>query len=144
MSAGLEPLAVDQWIMATLLGDGPLQALLGADYADRVWTDVAPESIAGIVIVSTYQQDADDLMGVGSARWGVRGSWIVKAITPGMSYEPVRAIYQRVDAVLHGASGNVADGTVFAFRREAPVRYPEQANDQHYRHLGGRYTAWAQ
>lgn len=144
MSAGLEPLAVDQWIMTTLLNDGPLQALLGPDYADRIWTDVAPETVSGIVVVSQYQQDGDDLMGVGTARWATRGTWVVKAIAPGMSYEPVRAIAARVDAILHGASGTVADGPVLAFVRTGPVRYPEQANDQHYRHLGGRYTAWAQ
>lgn len=144
MSAGLEPLAVDQWIMATLTNDPPLQALLGADYANRVWSDLAPEHVSGIVVVSQYQDDGNDLLGVGTARWATRGTWVVKAITPGMSYEPLRLIYQRVDAILHGASGSVADGPVFAFVREGPVRYPEQANDQHYRHLGGRYTAWAQ
>ncbi len=85
-----------------------------------------------------------DLRGVGSARILANELYEVKAINRGttVGFAALRAIGDRIDALLNGASGAVADGQILACVRENALSYLETDADQIYCHLGGIYRIY--
>ncbi len=131
----------DQWLYATLHGDATIVAAVG----DRIYADVAPLDAAYPFIVYNLRS-AQDVAGVGAQRILSQLDYQVKAIAQGASYQPIKAIAQRIDELLHRKSGTTTDGTVITAVRLEPVRYPEtdaQSGVQ-YKHLGGIYRLQAQ
>lgn len=133
-----EPFVAETWLYTTLAGDAALMGL-----ATGVYADVAPEGAVFPFVVFTYQagRDVATLNGNRIHTWA---TYQVKAITDQPSYGAVRTIADRIDALLHRATGTAADGTIFSCVREEPVRFTESASGKQYRHLGGLYRLQVQ
>lgn len=136
---GLEPLWVDQWLYGLLTGDPTLAGLVGG----RVYGYVAPEGAALPFVVYSHQAGSD-VRGNGPTRFMASLLYQVKAVGAGASFQPLKAIADRLDALLQGASGTVADGRVLVCVREQPIAYVEIDNGIIYRHAGGLWRIHAQ
>lgn len=134
------PLTVDRFLYETLAGDPTLLAYLGAPVdPPRIYSDLAPLGTQPLWVIYSVQSSAD-VMGIGQARYMARLLVLVRVTDVAESYADAGAAYQRVDALLHGASGTVAGvGEVLSVIRQEPVRFTEQADGQQYRHVGGTY-----
>jgi hypothetical protein len=129
----------DQWLTSKLTGD----ATIGGIVADRVYGDVAPEKTTFPYILFTQQSTAD-VMGNGAQRIMVTGVYVVRGVAPSESYTTLRTLADRIDTVLHKASGQVATGTVIACVRERPFSMTETEKGVQYRHFGGVYRIYSQ
>lgn len=136
----IEATRIDRWLFETLTGDAALTAAVGS----RVYSDLAPDKAAMPYVVFSMQTADRDVQGIGTERFLVQPVYLVKAVGAGVSYEPLEAIADRIDAVLQGGAGSVTGGLIHACIREQMVRYPEVDAGQQFRHLGGLYRIWAQ
>ena len=131
--------AIDRWLVAVLTGDSTLHGLV----ADRIFDGIAPQgTLAPYIICQT--QAPHDVAGVGAVRIMVESVSIIKCLAEGTSYSTLHAIANRIDALLHKASGTNADGTVLGCVREMPFKMAETTEGKEYRWLGGVYRIWAQ
>jgi hypothetical protein len=136
----MEITTVNAWLYSVLSGDPALQGLIG----NRIYEQPAPEEAEYPMIVFQAQAPADvnSLQGYRVMSGGV---WLVRAVGECTSYEPLREIADRIDALLHKASGEAPGmGTVLSCVREAPFAMVETDNERQYRHLGGLYRVLAQ
>lgn len=127
--------ATDRWLYGVLSSDGALLALVGT----RVYADLAPDGTQLPVVI--YQmQSARDRMMVGSTRIWSDQLYLVRGIAETPAYGgDLLTIADRIDVVLHAASGSTVEGTVFECVREREFRMVETINGRQYRHLGGVY-----
>lgn len=131
------PLTMDRYVYERLTGDPTVMAHLGGE--PKVYADVAPLGTTAPWVIYSLTS-ASDVMGVGQARYWSRLQVLIRCTHVGESFAPVDALYQRVDALLHGSAGTVTGmGQVLSVIRQEPVRFTEQADGQQYRHLGGTY-----
>jgi len=131
--------AIDRWLLAVLSGDGTLTGLVST----RIYDTLAPQGATMPYVV--YQNQAGhDVRGVGPSRIMADVLYVVKAVCEGTSFTPVRAIADRIDTLLQGASGSNVDGTVLACVRESPFSMIETTDGKQYRWRGGVYRLWAQ
>lgn len=135
----IETLRVDQWLYERLSGDTTLSNLVGG----RIYSYLAPQD-AVLPFVLFSHQAGHDVRGVGPARIMTSLVYQVKAVGQGHSFGPLKAIADRLDTLLQGASGSVVDGTVLMCVREQPVEYVETDDGVQYRHLGGLWRIIAQ
>ncbi len=137
--------ALDEFVYGLLSADATVQSLCGgAPPATRVYPDVAPEDVAMPAIVWQVQSPGQDTMALGGVRVMTGPTLLVRAVDQAQSWEGnLRSIADRIDALLHRASGPIGSGgEVYQLRRVSPWRLPEVANGVEYRHLGGLYAAW--
>ena len=135
----LETVRVEQWLYQVLSSD----AVLAGHVGGRIYSYVAPGDAAFPFIVYSHQASRD-VLGVGPARIMANLLYQVKVIGVGSSVVPLKVIADRIDELLHGASGAVADGTVLACVREQPLSYVEVDEGVRYYHIGGLYRIYAQ
>lgn len=135
----IETLRVDQWLYERLSGDTTLSNLVGG----RIYAYLAPQD-ATLPFVLYSHQAGHDVRGVGPARIMTSLVYQVKAVGQGGSFGPLKAIADRLDTLLQGASGSVVDGTVLMCVREQPIEYVEIEDGVQYRHLGGLWRIIAQ
>lgn len=135
----IESVRIEQWLTATLMGDATLAAAVGT----RCYGYLAPQKATYPLLLFNLM-DGDDVMGVGTARVMFTGLYQIKAVGQGPSFTAIKAIADRIDAVLHGATGSVVDGAILACTRERPIAYVEVSGETQYRHLGGLYRIIAQ
>lgn len=135
-----ETFTAARWLYAKLAGDAALAAALGG--ADRVWQELADQGSAMPYVVFQYQ-GGSDVAGVGTARIMANLLYLVRVVGGG-AHSELEAAADRIDAVLHGASGPVGDGIVFACVREQPISYTETSDGKVYRHVGGLYRLFTQ
>jgi hypothetical protein len=132
---------VDEFLYARLTAD----AALVAAATGGIHADLAPQGTTSPWVIFQFQGGAD-VAGVNpSTRILVNGLWVVKGVVEAETYQGVaQAIADRIDAVLHGASGSVAGLTIESCAREAPLRYVELLEGgPQVRHLGGQYRVVA-
>lgn len=134
----LEILRVDQWLYTLLAGDAALRNWVG----DRVYAYIAPPDAAFPFIVFSHQAGYD-VRGVGPARIMTSLVYQVKVVGRGTSFAPFKAIADRIDQILQGASGSVVDGFILMCVRERPIAYVETEKGAQYCHLGGLYRIFA-
>lgn len=131
----IETVRVDQWLHATLTADGTLAALV----ADRVYADLAPQTARWPAVVFNEQAPVDTL-GIDGARILTSVLFQVKVITDEPSWQGLgRQAADRVDDLLHGASGTAGGVAVGTCHREQIFRFVEVTEGKQYRHLGGLY-----
>lgn len=131
----IETVRVDQWLHDTLTTDPTLTALV----AGRVYADLAPLTARWPAVIFNEQAPVDSL-GVGGERILTSGLWQVKAITDEPSWQGLgRQAADRVDDLLHGASGTAGGVAVGTCHREQTVRFVEVVEGKQFRHLGGLY-----
>lgn len=135
-----EVLLADQWLYNILSGDVQLAALVGV----HIYSYLAPGGVTSPFVTYSFQGGADAIA-VGGYRIMNTGSYQVKGITQSNSMVgPVKAIADRIDALLHRATGVVAGGIILACVRERPIAYMETSNGLRYNHAGGIYKVQVQ
>jgi len=135
----IESVRVEQWRYTTLTGDATLAAAVGA----RCYGYIAPQP-AQFPFLLFAMQAGTDVMGVGTARIMLNALFQVKVIGATNSFAALKPLADRIDAVLHGATGSVVDGAILACTREEPLAYVDVSGETQYRHLGGLYRIIAQ
>lgn len=134
-----ETLVAEQWLHSVLSGDTALSTAVGG----RIYGYLAPAGAAFPFVV--YQNQAGrDVMGTGPTRIMANLLYIIKVIGETKSFGTIEAAANRIDAVLHAASGSNVRGTVIACVRERPFSLVESSPSGEYRHLGGIYRLFAQ
>lgn len=109
---------VGQFIYSTLISDAPLAA-----YAPgRVHEGVAEADVVTPYVV--YQMvSSRDVMVVGAARLWSNMLWDITVVTQGADLRVPRPAVDRIDELMHTASGSVVNGgVVLMFVREGVVR----------------------
>lgn len=139
-----EVVVAERWLAVTLTGDAVL-AGMGVYSRKRK----AGTSLPAVVFIN---RPARDFGTVSDIRIWAEMEYIVKAICAGSSVAPIADAAKRIDALLHGASGDVYDqstptplliGRVEECVRVGPLYYDENTEDKEYRHLGGIYRVRA-
>lgn len=130
---------VERWLYITLAAD----AALGSVVSTRIYANVAPQSSA-LPCVVFQQQAGRDIMGSGPIRYMSTMLYTVRVIGETGSFSTIEAPADRIDAVLHAASGTATGGTVVACVREQPFSLVESTDGRTFRHLGGIYRCWVQ
>lgn len=133
--------AIERWLYTVLSSDGALTAVVSTRiYADRIPQDVA----SPYPCVVFGHLSARDLMGVGAFRIWANSLYVIRAIDETESFAGnVKTAADRIDAVLHAASGSNVDGEIFACTRESPFRMSEETDGRVFQHLGGQYRILA-
>jgi len=106
----------------------------------RIYAYVAPSGAAYPLVVYSHQ-GSHDVRGVGPTRIMASMVYQVKVIGIGSAagFGAVKAVADRIDSLLHGASGSVVDGRVLSCVREQGISYVETSGSVAYSHLGGLY-----
>lgn len=129
-----EVVTAERWLVQVLKADTSLMAL-----TPRVYTMPTPQG-AQVPLVLIGEVSASDLMAIGARRIWTNGLWTVRAVFESASWAGnLEAAANRIDAVLHAASGAPTGGNVWACVRERPFRLVENNGGQQLRHLGGIY-----
>lgn len=126
MSGGGELVDALTWLLSRLVA-GPV--------ADRVYADVAPTGATWPVIVFNIQSPGRDNTTLEGIRQLVTPLVLVRAVTQGASYVPLKAIDQYIDLRLTLQTGVGIASCV----RESPFLKAETIDGVSYRQLGGLY-----
>ena len=130
--------AVDKWLYTMLSSDTTLMSL-----ATGIYTFPVPTT-AVLPYVVYQEQTPIDIQGVGAARIGITGLWLVRGVARATSWGgTLDAIADRIDEVLQAKAGSNIDGVIWACGRERPFRLIENVTTGQYRHAGGQYRIWA-
>lgn len=130
-----EILSAEQWLYNVLSADVQLMAKATGVYSGVV----SPEATFPLVYITLQRQDAD-LITNGAHRVWATLHYAVRGVGETGSWGgDLATIADRIDAVLHAASGSSSEGTVYECVREQPLAIVEQADGRQFRHLGGLY-----
>jgi|GEM_PF-1006992 len=140
----IETVRIGQWLYTLLTSDtgpGKINTLVDG----RIYAYQAPGEATYPVVVYS-RQAGHDVVGVGAARIMVSEVYQVKAVGKGstVSFGTIGAIADRIDTLLHGASGSVMDGRILSCVREQVICYVENSGSDVYSHLGGLYRIQVQ
>lgn len=128
-----------EWLYSVLAGD----AMLNGYVSGRVYRRLAPEGAAMPYVVFQFQS-GHDVQAAGPYRVMSQLVCVVKIVGQASTYPTLKAIVDRVDALLQAASGMATDGRVLACMRETPIDYEEIDAGVRYQHLGGQYRLYVQ
>ncbi len=134
-----EVLTVEKWFYTVLAADATLAPLVPGGFH----ADLAPEGVSYPLVIWTLI-DSGDAMGVNGLRIQTTVRYLVKVVGQTASFVALETAANRIDTLLHRASGSVTGGFVFSCVRLEPVRYTEHSDGQTFRHLGGLYELQAQ
>lgn len=131
-----ETIIADTWLYSVLSSDAATAAIVGT----RIYGDIADQDAAYPYIVYQMQSPGNDVSVIGMHRIFATPLYLVRVIeaTNGYSDNAI-VVANRIDALLHRASGAVSGGYNIATNRERPFRLTEIANGRQVRHLGGLY-----
>lgn len=151
MTAGLEAIAVQEWIWSTLSTDTELADLADGpeDLADRIWESEyqgsRPKDVDGFWWIVFDAQDTVDVKGVGAIQIMGRVRFQVKVVVRGEDYGPGIPVYQRVHQLMEARLNQVTtSGLVMTTERLSGFQFPERTTGMEYRHLGGTFEALSQ
>ena len=139
-----ESFRVEQWLYSLLSSDtgtGGVSTLVSG----RIYAYVAPSgAVFPFVIYS--RQAGHDVMGVGTVRIMASEVYQVKVVGKAatVALGTIKAIADRIDTLLQGATGTVVDGRVLSCVREQGISYVETSGSDVYSHLGGLYRIQVQ
>lgn len=124
-----------RWIVQTLLADATITAAVG----QRVFDTEAPQGeLTPYILIQEYH--SRDVMGVGPQRFKADLQYIVKYVKQGQSFVEMGSIAERIDTLLHAASGVPnGGGTIVACQRMRTLKYAEPDEGLIFRNLGGIY-----
>ncbi len=134
-----ETFRAEQWLYTLLTTDsgaGGVNTLVGG----RIYAYVAPSGAAFPLVVYSHQ-GSHDVRGVGPTRIMASMVYQVKVIgkSSAAGFGAIKAVADRLDTLLQGASGSVVDGRVLSCVREQGISYVENSGSDVYSHLGGLY-----
>ncbi len=134
-----ESARVEEWLYTVLSGDAALAALVSGVYGY-----LAPQGTASPWVTFSHQAGTD-VMVVGTARIMTNFLYQVKATGSGESMAALKAVADRIDAVLQAASGTVSDGRIISCVREQDLVMVEtDLSGTRWNHAGGIYRIYAQ
>ena len=114
-----------------------------ASLSAGIYEGVAPVGAAEPYIVFSFVTAPDTATVSGDIVW-TRPDVDVKAVCEGGSFTPLTSLAAGIHAALHGVRYESTDnGTIYASRRVASIRYTETSGGKVYRHLGGTYRIQA-
>ena len=132
-------MTAETWLAQTIKGDNELQALIG----ERVHIDYVPNASEYPLVVLSFisgppvtNLSADVVM--------FDEVWLVKVWVEGSSYIPAAAILEKIQALLHKASGSAANGIVIGCAQEELFRLAENEGDKHYKCFGQYFRIYTQ
>ncbi len=128
---------VYQWVRQMLTGDAQIAAAIGT----RVYDRRAPEGTPYTLVIVQFM-GATPLMVVGAARVWFDGLYLVKIVGKTNSPIALEPLADRIDTVLHGASGTVTGANILTCTQSGEVNYPDQDGQHH--HLGAEWRIRAQ
>ncbi len=135
-----ESFRAEQWLYSVLSGDAALAALVGT----RIYGYVAPTGSASPFVIYSHQ-GSHDVRGVGAVRILNSMVYQVKGVGQGSSMSAVKAIADRIDALLHATSGTTDDGRILSCVREQTISYVEiDPSGMRWDHCGGLYRLQVQ
>lgn len=131
--AAHEKLPTDAWIVSTLEGDATLAALISGVYSELIPPDKA------LPAIRFHLHTGQDQMGIGVHRLTTRLHYLVVGVAKGSSPGPLVPIADRIDFLLHGATGSSATVEIMSVRRLEPFSLSTLEDGVHYWHVGGLY-----
>ena len=136
-----EEAAAQEYVRSLLDTDATMQGLV-----DGVWLRSVPQS-APFPVIKIDRLDSGDLMVVGLARVWADLSFLVRGIVhwtgSGLpDWSEVRAIGDRIDALLHDHEGQNTEVQVHSFREETYTEETIESGDL-FLHVGGIYRVRA-
>ncbi len=143
-----ESVRAETWIYSTLTADtgagGVNHATTGV--AGRIYAYMAPATATTYPQVIYNYQGGADVMGVGPARVMNSMLYQVKVIgkSTGPVFSSIKVLADRIDTLLHAASGTTADSRILSCVREQSISYVEVSGSDVYSHLGGLYRIQVQ
>ena len=123
------------FVWQLLSADATLLPLIGP----RIFREVAPGDSAYPFVVIRLLSPGNDLLVVGGRRIWAHPLFLIEAITKGTSSAPLEPIANRIDQLLHLASGTVSNGFVHSIERERPADRVIDESGQRFSALGGEY-----
>jgi hypothetical protein len=137
-----EEAAAQQYLLDYLNADSTLTAMLSSG----VWLRSVPQS-SSFPAVKIDRQDSEDLMVVGLARVWANLSFLIRGIVHWRGggqpdWTDVRAIGDRLDALLHDHEGDDGTVAVHSFREESYTDETIESGDL-FLHVGGIYRVRA-
>lgn len=130
-----EIVSAETWLYTVLAADSTLAAAVSGIYAHNV-----PENATYPIAFATMQRQDYDALAFGPFRIWSTVHYAVRGVAEAASYGGVlETIADRIDAVLHAASGSTVQGTVYECVRTMPFAMPELTDGRYFRHLGGIY-----
>lgn len=136
----IEIVTANLWLYTKLSGDAQLTAIVST----RIYADVVPDQAVYPLVLFQFRPPGKDLMTLGTTRVFSELSYSVRGVIAAKSYSGLTAVADRIESLLHGASGTTNDGTIFGCVRTSPLALIEQEDAKDgtkidYRHLGGVY-----
>ncbi len=132
-------MTAETWLAQTIKGDAELQALIG----ERVHIDYVPNgSEYPLVVLSFISAPPVTNLSVDVVMFDE--IWLVKVWVEGNSYVPAAAILEKIQALLHKASGSAANGSVIGCTQEELFRLAENEGDKHYKCFGQYFRIYTQ
>jgi hypothetical protein len=133
----VETFAVRKWIYELLSQDASLNGLIG----DKIYHNVAePSAQPPYVIYSVLS--SDDVTGIGSFRIMNEATVLVKAVGEGASTLPLKDVVNRIDEILHGASGAADGHYILGCEREKVVEYSEYDQGRLWHYVGCQWRIY--
>lgn len=132
------------WIATTLKADATLLALADG-IEDRIFDRPAPPRTPYPLIRMEVRSPGEDYLLVGGGRGFSQPLILVYAATDKPSTSTIELIADRIDALLHLASGSIAAtgaagaATIFQVVRERPFDLPDSSTTPAVGRLGGEY-----
>lgn len=143
MSAGAEDLKALRWIVAQLKADAQLVALVGT----KVFRQVIPDGQdPPAVVVWVQNPDADLNTAAGAERVYATIEFVVEGVASATDFDRLVQMAERIDAVLHKATGSTAYAEVVECVRVAPWSPPDDlvAGGGRVSRAGGSYRVRVQ
>ena len=128
-----EKLYTDAWIVKRLEDDATLNSLISGVFNELIPSDRSLPAVRFHLHVGRDQQ------GVGTHRLTSRMTYLIVAVCRGNSPAPLVPIANRIDELLHGASGSSATIDVMSVVRTEPFSLSTLEDGVHYWHVGGMY-----
>ena len=127
------------WLKSLMEGDATLDAMIGGAYLDLI-----PEEV-NLPAVRYNVMGSHDVRGIGPLRVISMVDWLVLVVREGLDVAPLLPIADRLDFVLHEASGDVTGAWVGQCLRLNPFQTTERSESGvQYRHAGGIYRTMVQ
>lgn len=131
---------VFEWVYTTLKNDATLAAQVPGGWHEHP----APEGTTFPYGTFQVQAGVEDIDAVGSRRIWEEVLLLVRVIREGRSTVALKTAADRMDTLLHRASGTTDQGRVLSCVRDGVFHLPELSQGKSYRHLGGFYRVLAQ
>lgn len=139
----VETLIAQRWLYSKLSTDSQLLAAIGNDKS-RICAEQISEGVRLPAVVFNLLSAEDLRHWDAQALFWTDCVYAVKGVAQTASFGDLATIAARIDGVLHGASGSVTGGVVYAAVRLRPLQYAETGpGGEQYRHLGGVYRVYA-